>query len=73
MIASVAAYQASKMQYLSDYCSSKGAVISLVKELGVELADRNIRVNSISPGYAIQSLTSLFPDKIPSTRRKSLK
>lgn len=50
MIASVAAYQASKMQYLSDYCSSKGAIVSLVRELGVELAERGIRVNSISPG-----------------------
>lgn len=50
MIASIAAYQASKMQYLSDYCSSKGAILSLVRELGVELAEKRIRVNSISPG-----------------------
>lgn len=51
LIASIAAYQASKAQYLSDYCSSKGAVLSMARELGVELADRNVRVNSISPGY----------------------
>jgi NAD(P)-dependent dehydrogenase (short-subunit alcohol dehydrogenase family) len=50
MIASIAAYQASKMQYLSDYCSSKGAIVALVRELGVELAENNVRVNSISPG-----------------------
>ncbi|PVH71347.1 putative NADP-dependent mannitol dehydrogenase [Cadophora sp. DSE1049] len=38
-------------QYLSDYCTSKGAVLSMARELGVELADRNVLVNSISPGY----------------------
>ncbi|KAK9427099.1 hypothetical protein V1505DRAFT_381331 [Lipomyces doorenjongii] len=57
MIASIAAYQASKMQYLSDYCASKGAILSLVRELGVELAERGIRVNSISPGYMMTDMT----------------
>jgi sorbose reductase len=56
LMGSVAAYQASKAQYLSDYCSSKGAILSLAKELGVELADRNVRVNTISPGYVHFSL-----------------
>ena len=50
-IASVAAYVASKGQHTSDYCASKGAVLSLCKALGVELASFGIRVNSISPGY----------------------
>jgi sorbose reductase len=49
-IASIAAYVASKGQCTSDYCSSKGAVVSLAKALGVELAAKGIRVNSISPG-----------------------
>ena len=51
-IASMAAHRASKNQYTSDYCMSKGAVLSLTKQLGVELANRRIRVNVISPGYA---------------------
>lgn len=34
----------------SAYSASKGAVLSLAKTLAVELADKNIRVNSISPG-----------------------
>lgn len=51
-IASMAAHRASKDQYTSDYCMSKGAVLSLTKQLGVELANRRIRVNAISPGYA---------------------
>lgn len=50
LIASIAAYVASKGQTTSDYCASKGAVVSLAKALGVELAMKGIRVNSISPG-----------------------
>ena len=49
-IASVAAYVASKGQTTSDYNASKGAVVSLARALGVELAAKGIRVNSISPG-----------------------
>lgn len=52
LIASIAAHVASKGQTTSDYCASKGAVVSLAKALGVELAAMGIRVNSISPGYA---------------------
>ncbi len=33
------------------YNSSKAAVIQMTKSLAVEWADKNIRVNSISPGY----------------------
>lgn len=49
-IASIAAYVASKGQTTSDYSASKGAVVSLARALGVELAAQGIRVNSISPG-----------------------
>lgn len=52
-IASIAARWSSKDQYISDYCSSKGAVVALANQLGCELANRNIRVNSISPGYVL--------------------
>ncbi|KAF6836746.1 short-chain dehydrogenase reductase sdr [Colletotrichum plurivorum] len=57
LIASVAAHMTSKGQNISDYCASKGAVVSLAKALGVELAASGIRVNSISPGYMATDLT----------------
>lgn len=49
-IASIAARWSSKDQFISDYCASKGAVVSLASQLGCELAGQGIRVNSISPG-----------------------
>ena len=38
------------LETASAYSASKGAVLSLGKTLSVELANRNIRVNTISPG-----------------------
>jgi len=40
------------------YAASKAAVISLVKNLSIELVDRGIRVNSISPGPIESALLS---------------
>ena len=37
--------------YHSDYAASKGAVISFVKSLCVELAKRDITVNCVAPGW----------------------
>ncbi|EQB53516.1 hypothetical protein CGLO_06764 [Colletotrichum gloeosporioides Cg-14] len=64
-IASVSAHQASRGQYTSDYCMSKGGVLSLTKQLGVELAEYGIRVNCLSPGYISTSLTTSLVNKHP--------
>jgi 3-oxoacyl-[acyl-carrier protein] reductase len=37
--------------YHADYGTSKGAVISLTKSLAVELAERDVTVNSVAPGW----------------------
>ena len=37
--------------YHADYGTSKGAVISLTKSLAVELARRDVTVNSVAPGW----------------------
>jgi 3-oxoacyl-[acyl-carrier protein] reductase len=37
--------------YHADYAASKGAMISLVKGLCIEVADRGITVNSVAPGW----------------------
>ena len=39
------------------YNASKAAVMQLTKSMAVELWDKGIRVNSISPGYMLTDLT----------------
>ena len=48
-ISSIAAIKGEKA--LSAYSASKGAIISAARSIALELADKKIRVNVISPGY----------------------
>jgi gluconate 5-dehydrogenase len=49
---------------ISAYVASKGAVHALTRELAVELAQHNITVNSIAPGYfATEMNTALIQNK----------
>lgn len=54
IIGSINAYYPNPAIY--DYCAVKAAVTNLSKALSVELAPRNIRVNSISPGPVLTAL-----------------
>ncbi|MFP4005268.1 MAG: SDR family NAD(P)-dependent oxidoreductase [Candidatus Hadarchaeia archaeon] len=54
-IASIAG--ATGYQNSSAYCSSKGGMISLTKELGQELAPKGINVNAIGPGVIETDMT----------------
>jgi NAD(P)-dependent dehydrogenase (short-subunit alcohol dehydrogenase family) len=40
------------------YCASKGAVVSAVRAMALELAPRSIRVNSLSPGFVRTEMTT---------------
>jgi len=39
------------------YYAAKGAVVQLTKQLAVEWADRNVRVNAISPAFFVTEMT----------------
>lgn len=47
------------------YNASKAGVIQLTKSLAVEWATKNVRVNSISPGYIATELISNAPHLVP--------
>ena len=34
----------------ASYCASKGAVVNLTRELALQFARRNVRVNALCPG-----------------------
>ncbi|WP_309467910.1 SDR family oxidoreductase [Comamonas sp.] len=46
------------------YCTSKGAVIQMVRSLAAELGPSGVRVNSISPGYIHTPMTTML-DELP--------
>ena len=55
--------------YHSDYSASKGAMISFVKSLSVELAAREITVNSVAPGWVD---TEMVADALESEGREKI-
>jgi 3-oxoacyl-[acyl-carrier protein] reductase len=56
MVSSTAGQRGEAMH--ADYAASKGAMISFVKSLAVELAPRGITVNSVAPGWVDTAMTA---------------
>ncbi len=46
----------------SNYTASKAAIIGMAKSVAIELAKRNITVNSVSPGFIDTKMTSVLND-----------
>jgi sorbose reductase len=57
LIASQSSHIALPGYRMAAYNASKGAVLMLTKALAVELAPKDIRVNSISPGFVDSEMT----------------
>jgi len=54
------------------YCASKGALISGVRAMALELVNKNIRVNSISPSIIETDMTKRLFESIPETSREEI-
>ena len=54
------------------YTASKGAVLSLSRELGVEFGDRGVRVNALCPGPVNTPLLQELFAKDPAKARRRL-
>lgn len=57
-VASILGLVASSPNRQAAYCASKGAVLSLTRELAVQWARRGVRVNAVAPGFFPSELTS---------------
>jgi len=73
LIASMSGSIVNQPQPQAPYNASKAAVKHLASCLAVEWAKRGIRVNSISPGYMMTSLTkAMFEKSTEGQRLKSI-
>lgn len=61
-VASILGLVAASPNRQASYCASKGALISLTRELAVQWARRGVRVNAIAPGFFPSELTTELMD-----------
>lgn len=50
----------------SSYCASKGALDAMTRAAALELAGKNIRVNTVAPGFIETDMTAGFDEKFRS-------
>ncbi len=70
-LASVLGQVASAPIKQASYCATKGAVVNLTRELGVQWARKGVRVNALAPGWFESEMTELmFSDESANTYMK---
>ena len=56
----------------ANYASSKAGLIGLTMAVAREVATRNITVNAVAPGWIETAMTSVLPEDLKDTMRKSV-
>ncbi|MBT3169053.1 MAG: 3-oxoacyl-[acyl-carrier-protein] reductase [Candidatus Cloacimonetes bacterium] len=56
----------------SNYAASKGGVIAFTKSVAKEFAPRNVRVNSIAPGFIQTEMTEKLPKEVVDNYAKAI-
>lgn len=56
----------------ANYAASKGGLIAFSKSVAKELASRNIRVNSIAPGFIETEMTATLPEQVVKQYQESI-
>ena len=55
---------------VSAYAASKGAIVSAVKKMALELAKRSVRINAVSPGTVLTPLMQSYLSQISEDDRQ---
>jgi len=69
MIGSMSGSITNKGMHWTAYNTSKAAVIQMARSMACELGPKNIRVNSISPGYIYTDMTKAFLNDKPQLKQ----
>lgn len=70
--ASINAWSALRGNYAAAHAAGKGAVLAMSRQLAMEGAPHNIRVNTISPGMVVTAATKPRLDAEPGFKEKTL-
>jgi NAD(P)-dependent dehydrogenase (short-subunit alcohol dehydrogenase family) len=46
------------------YCASKGAVVNLTRQLGLDCAAHGINVNAVAPGFVTTEMTAIYDEAV---------
>lgn len=60
LLTSVAHARGDRVEPSAPYAASKGAVVSLTRQLAAELGPRRIRVNAVAPGVIMTPMTTII-------------